>query len=165
MSGGVPEQQQGRSPLLATISTKIWAESSQIRDTNHKLGTPSTSPSATGSPQPTPSPISAGSEGAGGGSPRVPPPSPLLGAHLCRWHTRSGRCGDTPSGSSPPWPPLAGSSSTSEHAAGRERETERPRQSPKWPPLSPSCPPGSALPPAPVHRATGCGHPFLGGKC
>lgn len=86
------------------------------------------------------------------------------GAHLCRWHTRSGRCGDTPSGSSPPWPPLAGSSSTSEHAAGRERETERPRQSPKWPPLSPSCPPRQRPPSsarAPRHRLR---PPFFGWK-
>lgn len=100
-----------------------------------------------------------------GGGPHVSPPRPRCwGAHLCRWHTRSGRCGDTPSGSSPPWPPLAGSSSTSEHAAGRERETERPRQSPKWPPLSPSCPPRQRPPSsahAPRHRLR---PPFFGWK-
>lgn len=71
-------------------------------------------------------PCSAGSESA-----QDPVPYPRGRAHLCRWHTRSGRCGDTPSGSSPRWLLLAGSSSTSVHAPGNSeqggRDVERQR--------------------------------------
>lgn len=64
-------------------------------------------------------PHSAGSECPG------PVPHPRGQAHLCRWHTHSGRCGDTPSGSSPRWLPLAGSSSTSVHTPGNSEQGRR----------------------------------------
>lgn len=68
-------------------------------------------------------------------------------AHLCQRHTRSGRCGDTPSGSSPRWLPLAGSSSTSLNTPGNSeqgrRDVERqrdPRQSPAQEQSTPTAP-------------------------
>ena len=76
-------------------------------------------------------PVSGGLKGCGAAGPGVwgcqgtPRPHPRGRAHLCRRRTRSGRRGDTPSGSSPRWLPLAGSSSTSSHAPGNREQGRR----------------------------------------
>lgn len=159
----------GHSTLLPPPSGSAAAEAGQTQDTSWHSHEPTLT--------------SGGLEGGGaagwvGGCRGSPCPCPRGRAHLCRQHTRSGRCGDTPSGSSPRWLPLAGSSSTSVTAPGnpergrrdaeRQRDPVRAQRSsnaprrpqPRWhrdgapTPLQPhaASPPGSTLPPEPAHR-------------
>lgn len=131
------------------------AEAGQTRDTSRHCPVQGASPSRlAGSHEPTLA--LGGFERCGtagpaasrvGGCQGTPRPCPRGGAHLCRRHTRSGRCGHTPSGSSPRWLPLAGSSSTSLKAPGNSEQgrrnverQRRPRQSPARERSTPTAP-------------------------